>query len=95
MYDIIYERNFMKKDNHYRRMISYVKPHLNRLYLAFGAMVVNSFLSGLPIIGLIIPFVDTILAGKPVVIPENKHIPPFVLDMIHQVNSLPRLELLI
>ncbi len=84
----------MKKDNHYRRMISYVKPHLNQLYLAFGAMIVNSLLSGLPIIGLIIPFVDTILAGKPVVIPENKHIPPFVLDMIHQVNSLPRLELL-
>ncbi len=75
-------------------MISYVKPHLNRMYLAFGAMVFNSLLSGLPIIGIVIPFVDTILAGKPVVIPHEKHLPTFVLNAIHHLNALPRLELL-
>ncbi len=94
VYDMMHEEKLMKKDNHYGRMISYVKPHLNRLYMAFGAMIFNSLLSGLPIIGLIIPFVDTILAGKPVVIPSNKYIPPFALDMIHHINSLPRLDLL-
>ena len=91
---MIYEGKFMKSTSHYQRMISFVKPHLNRLYLAFVAMIFNSLLSGLPIIGLIIPFVDTILAGKPVVIPHEKHIPPFILDIIYRVNSLPRLELL-
>ncbi len=80
--------------NHYRRMITLVKPHLGRLYLAFGSMLMNSLLSGLPIIGLIIPFVDTILAGKPIVIPASHHIPPFILDVVYQINSLSRWKLL-
>ena len=48
----------------YRRMISYVRPHLGNLYVAFFSMFMNSIFSGFPVIGLIIPFVDTILAGK-------------------------------
>ena len=55
----------------YKRMISFVKPHLRDLYVAFFAMFINSVLSGLPIIGLIIPFVDTVLAGKPIIIPHQ------------------------
>ncbi len=80
--------------NHYSRMISLVRPHLGRLFFAFGAMLGNSLLSGLPIIGLIIPFVDTILAGKPIVIPANPHIPPFVFDWVYQINSLSHWKLL-
>lgn len=80
--------------NNYTRMIATVKPHLKKLYLAFFSMIMNSLLSGLPVIGLIIPFVDTILAGKPVVIPQNKHIPPFILDAVYRINSISRWELL-
>lgn len=80
--------------NNYRRMIGFVKPHLGRLYLAFFAMLMNSLLGGLPIIGLIIPFVDTILAGKPIVLPHQEHIPTFILDIVYKVNSLPRVDLL-
>ncbi len=75
-------------------MIALVRPHLSRLFTAFFAMVMNSVFSGLPIIGLIIPFVDTILAGKPILIPHEEHIPPFILDMIYQVNSMERWKLL-
>jgi len=71
-----------------------VKPHLTKLYLAFFSMVMNSLLSGLPIVGLIIPFVDTILAGKPIVVPHQKDLPPFVLDVIYRINAMPRWELL-
>ncbi len=77
-----------------KRLLSWIKPHLGRLFLAISAMIMNSLLSGLPIIGLIIPFVDTILAGKPIVIPHEEHIPRFALDVIYQINSLPKARLL-
>ena len=80
--------------SHYKRMISFVKPHLGKLGLAFFSMVVNSILSGLPIIGLLIPFVDTILAGKPIIVPHENQIPHFVLDLIYQINAMSRWKLL-
>lgn len=79
---------------HYQRMISFVRPHLGRLCAAFSCMVMNSLLSGLPIVGLIIPFVDTILAGKPIVIPNEGHIPAFLLDLVYHLNALSRWKLL-
>ncbi len=78
----------------YKRMISFVKPHLSDLYAAFGSMFVNSVFSGLPVIGLIIPFVDTVLAGKPIAVPNQDRIPPFLLDIIYQANSMSRWKLL-
>src|SRR5262245_56314156 len=78
----------------YKRMISFVKPHLSDLYAAFTSMFLNSILSGLPVVGLIIPFVDTVLAGKPIVVPNQERIPPFVLDIIYQANSMSRWKLL-
>jgi len=80
--------------SNYKRMISFVRPHLGRLGLAFTSMVVNSLLSGLPIIGLLIPFVDTILAGKPIVVPHEQQLPHFILDFVYQINSLSRWKLL-
>src|SRR3989338_8816383 len=80
--------------NNYKRMIRFVKPHLQRLGFAFVSMVMNSLLSGLPIIGLLIPFVDTILAGKPIIVPHEQQLPHFILDFIYQINSLSRWNLL-
>jgi ATP-binding cassette, subfamily B, bacterial MsbA len=76
------------------RMLSLVKPHRKTLYLAFVAMVMNSVLGGFPILGLIIPFVDTVLAGKPIVLPHENELPRFVVDFIYKINSLSRWELL-
>ena len=75
-------------------MIALVWPHRTGLYFAFFAMVMNALLGGLPFVGLMILFVDTILAGKPIVIPQNSHVPAFVLDGIYRVNALPRWDLL-
>ncbi len=79
---------------HYKRMISFVRPHIGILACAFGAMVVNSLLSGLPVVGIVIPFVDTILAGKPISIPQESSLPPFLLDVVYQINSMSRWQLL-
>ena len=78
----------------YRRMIALVKPHLGILLFAFGTMVVNSILSGVPIIGLVIPFVDSILAGKPVVVPHADKLPEFVMNIVYRINALSRWKLL-
>ena len=78
----------------FKRLFQWIRPHLGRLLLAVSAMIMNSLLSGLPIIGLIIPFVDTILAGKPILIPHQDQLPPFVLNFIYQINSLPKARLL-
>lgn len=78
----------------YRRMISFTGPHLGPLGVAFLAMVANSLLTGLPIIGLVIPFVDTILAGKPVVVPHQEQLPLFIQQAIQKLNSFSHWELL-
>lgn len=78
----------------YKRMVSFVKPHVGQLVAAFGFMLANSLLSSLPIVGLVIPFVDTILAGKPVMIPHREHLPEFLIRVVDRMNAMPRGELL-
>ena len=80
--------------NDYRRMISFVKPHMMTLVFVFLVMFANSIVSGLPIIGIVIPLVDTIISGKPVVIPHQNYLPSIMLDWVYRVNALPRRELL-
>ncbi len=80
--------------SNYRRLIGFVGPHKQRLYLAFVTMVMNSLLSGLPIIGVLIPFIDTILAGKPIVLPHQDQLPTFIVDFVYHLNALPRWDLL-
>jgi len=78
----------------YRRLINYVRPHISDVSLAYSSMAVNSLLSGFPAAGLIIPFVDTVLAGKPIVIPHQDRLPAFLLDWVYQLNAMPREGLL-
>src|SRR3989338_9723673 len=84
----------MKPNSHYQRMIAHVQPYWRRLFLAFLSGSANSLLSNFSIVGLIIPFIDTILVGKPVFIPHEQHVPAFILNFIHRCNELPRGELL-
>src|SRR3989338_10815346 len=78
----------------YRRLIAFVRPHMPDLSIAYVSMLMNSLLSGLPAVGLIIPFVDTVLAGKPIVLPHQDRIPAFVLDWVYRINAMPRDTLL-
>ncbi|MBI2095896.1 MAG: hypothetical protein HYT89_06985 [Candidatus Omnitrophica bacterium] len=78
----------------YRRMIGFVGPHLHTLVFVFVVMFANSVVSGLPIVGIVIPLVDTIISGKPIVIPHQNYLPQAVLDLVYQVNAMPRGKLL-
>ncbi len=78
----------------YRRMIGFVRPHITTLSFVFLVMLANSVVSGLPIIGIVIPLVDTIISGKPIIIPHQDYLPGFVLDWVYQVNALPHAKLL-
>ncbi len=78
----------------YRRMIGLVLPHRRILAGAYVAMALNAALGGFPVVGLIIPFVDTVLAGKPVAIPHDNRLPLFLVDWIYKLNAMSRWELL-
>jgi ATP-binding cassette, subfamily B, bacterial MsbA len=82
---------FMEK---YRRLFAFVLPHTMRLSFAFVSMLINSLLSGLPIIGLLIPFVDTILAGKPIRVPHQEQLPQAIVDVVYRINAMDRWHLL-
>lgn len=79
----------------YGRLVAFVKPHWRRLAAAYAAMTVNSVLGSVPLVGLVIPFIDTVLAGKPIQIPHQDALPPWVMDLVWKVNALPRMQLLI
>ena len=78
----------------YRRLIAFVRPHLSDIGIAYSSMAVNSLLAGLPAAGLVIPFVDTVLAGKPIALPHQDRLPPFLLEWVSQMNAMPRASLL-
>lgn len=84
----------MNLSKDHKRMIALVWPHRHVLALAVLAMIVNAALGGLPIVGLVIPFVDVILAGKPIAIPNEDSIPRFAVDFIYRLNAMPRAQLL-
>ena len=92
------QRKNRQTSDDFKRMLSLVKPHKTTLLLAFFAMVMNSILGGLPLIGLIIPFVDTILAGKEIILPRMDQIPsfaqPIVVETVNRINAISRWELL-
>ncbi len=78
---------------HYPRLIRYVRPHLGDLGVAFFAMTMTSLFSGFPI-GLVIPFVDMVLAGKPIVVPHQEQLPLLIVDFVHQINAMSRWKIL-
>ncbi|MCG3175301.1 MAG: Lipid A export ATP-binding/permease protein MsbA [Candidatus Omnitrophica bacterium] len=79
----------------YGRLVAFARPHWRRLAIAYGAMMMNSVLGSVPLVGLIVPFIDTVLAGKPISVPNQDALPQPVMDLIWRVNALPRLELLV
>ncbi|MDP3804480.1 MAG: ABC transporter ATP-binding protein [Candidatus Omnitrophota bacterium] len=43
---------------------------------------------------MIIPLVDKIIAGKPIIIPHSEILPQFAKNLIESINSMPRMDLL-
>lgn len=77
----------------YRRLIKFVLPHLGVLIAAGICMTISSVFSGVSM-GMIIPLVDNIIRGKKIACASSIHTPPFILNIINKINSMPTIELL-
>jgi len=80
----------MKK---YFRFLKFVKPYLGMLVLAIVLMVISSLFDGASL-GMIIPLVDKILAGKEFIATGNAKMPAFLENLIIYINGIPRTNLL-
>ena len=77
----------------YGRLVKFVYPHAWVLALAGLCMVATSALSGVSL-GMIIPLVDNIIAGKKIAMPAGIALPPLLQHMIDKVNTTPPMQLL-
>lgn len=77
----------------YLRLLGFLKPHLWILLTAFGVMLLSSLFDAVSL-GMVIPLVDRILAGKPIALPASVTIPPAVQNLIDRLNQTPAVELL-
>jgi subfamily B ATP-binding cassette protein MsbA len=80
----------MKK---YIRLIGFVMPHIGVLVLASLCMVATSAFSGVSL-GMIIPLVDNIIAGKKIAVPPGIALPAVIQHLFDKVNSMPPMQLL-
>lgn len=76
----------------YIRLIKYVKSHLWVLAVAVGFMLLSSLLQPISLGGFI-PFIDKVMIGNNIVLP-NDHVPGFIVSAVSRINDMPRLKLL-
>lgn len=79
--------------NVYLRLIQYVRAHARMFVLSVGAMLLTSLFKTSPIT-MLIPIVDRIIADRPVVLPNTQGIPAFILNLVDQINAMPRMTML-
>jgi len=77
----------------YIRLIKFVLPHAWELALAGLCMIASSAFSGVSI-GMIIPLVDNIIAGKKILIPHSEIVPQFIKNLVESANSMTPMQLL-
>jgi len=77
----------------YFRMLKFVKPHAKILIIAFVCMLLSSLFDGASV-GMIVPLVDKILAGKQIVLSDSTRVPAIITNLVDKINSLPRGTLL-
>ncbi len=80
----------MKK---YLRFIKFVRPYFGLLIFAAVLMAISSIFDGISL-GMIIPLVDKILAGKEFIAVNPDKLPAFLQHLIVFMNSIPRAKLL-
>jgi len=68
-------------------------PHAWVLVTAGLCMIFTSALSGISL-GMIIPLVDNIIAGKKIALPSGIALPGFIQQLVDKVNSTPPMQLL-
>jgi ATP-binding cassette, subfamily B, bacterial MsbA len=77
----------------YIRLLKFIKPHIGILAIAILFMLLFGVFEKASL-GAIIPLVDNILSGKNIAIPGEHYAPQFLLNLVGNINSMPRLDLL-
>lgn len=77
----------------YLRLWRFIKPHMWVLGLAMFFMFLCSIVGGAPL-GMIIPLVDKILAGKRIILSSSLEAPDFLLRLVDRINTMDQLFLL-
>ena len=77
----------------YLRLARFVLPHAWVLAVAGMCMIASSAFSGVSI-GMIIPLVDNIIAGKKIALPPTVALPQFLKGAIEAANSMSPMDLL-
>ncbi len=77
----------------YIRFLKFLKPHLWIMALAVFCMIVSSAMGGVSL-GMIIPIVDNILAGRTIALPGDQNLPETVVGLIDKINNTPKVALL-
>jgi subfamily B ATP-binding cassette protein MsbA len=77
----------------YIRFLKFLKPHLLLMAIAAICMIVSSSMGGVSL-GMIIPMVDNILAGRTISIPGAQNPPELLVTIIDRINSIPKVALL-
>jgi subfamily B ATP-binding cassette protein MsbA len=83
----------MTQFTQYKRLIRFVLPHAWVLALAGLCMVATSAFSGVSM-GMIIPLVDNIIAGKKMIIPAGVPTPQLLKNIIETINAMAPMDLL-
>ena len=76
----------------YLRLIKYVSSHIWLLVVAVFFMIVSSMTQPVTL-AAVIPFIDRILVGKPIILPDT-NIPFFIKNLVNKINAMPPAELL-
>lgn len=77
----------------YIRFLKFLKPHLWIMVIAVICMIISSGMGGVSL-GMIIPLVDNILAGKTITMPGVQDPPELLVNLIDKANSVPKTFLL-
>ncbi|MBN1587349.1 MAG: ABC transporter ATP-binding protein [Candidatus Omnitrophica bacterium] len=77
----------------YLRILRFLRPHAGLFVLATGVMLASAIFD-VASLGTIIPSVDRVFSGKPVVLPAAVVVPAWVDALVARINSMSPVELL-
>ncbi len=78
----------------YKRLLSFIRPHLWILVLGMVFAILAQLLQGVSIVGTLIPAVDKIVAKKDIVLAAGVYTPPFLRALVDKVNDTPAEQLI-
>jgi subfamily B ATP-binding cassette protein MsbA len=80
--------------NEYKRLATFIKPHIWILALGLIFALLAQLLQGASIVGIFVSTIDKIIAGKEIVLTSNVYTPQFLTDLVDRVNKMQPRELI-